>query len=318
MAMRTRQIHPRFWISESVASVGFFERLLFQALWGLADREGLLLYRPGEIRPQAFPHDSCVTRDSMVAGIAALEAARLVTIINRKDGTDDPAIWIPKFKEYQWVNKDEAKSKLIQHYFTWNPEQSIWIHTDPRQSSSYTLKLCTPTFNDSITLSPPKAPRKRGGVIAQDVLDTAAEVADYLNEVTGKSLSRDKANDQIIRAIKAGATLEDCKTVIDHCWALWKDDPKMVKYVSKSTPFRASHFDLYLDEARAGPAVKAMTPAQREQAEKDKWFKDFVSDCDKRAEAKAKEDTGNGSGNRSEEPEDRNVVAKIAGLARWT
>ena len=256
MAMRTRQIHPRFWISESVASVGFFERLLFQALWGLADREGLLLYRPGEIRPQAFPHDSCVTKDVMVAGIASLQAAGLVKLLNRNDKTDDPAIYIPKFKEYQWVNKDEAKSRLIQHYFTWNPDESIWVHTDPRQSSSYTLNLCTPTFNDSITPSHTVARKRSTKVVGVD------EVVTYLNQITGRSFALYRGNEQIERVLKAGATVQDCRDVIDRCWRLWHDKPEMVNNVNKVTPFRKAHFDAYLDEARAGSA-KASRPAPK-------------------------------------------------------
>lgn len=256
MAMRTRQIHPRFWISESVASVGFFERLLFQALWGLADREGLLLCRPGEIRPQAFPHDSSVTKEVMIAGIDALVSAKLICIIDRIDGADDPAIFIPKFKEYQWINKDEAKSKLLPYYFTWNPDESIWVHTDPRQSYSYTL-----TFNDSnipTINTPPKAPRKRVASESDEMLAAVGEVIDHLNAVTGRGFSKDKANEQIVRALKDGATQDDCKLVVSHLWETWSQDWRA--RIDKTTPFRKANFDRYLDAARAGRVTTSTAP----------------------------------------------------------
>jgi uncharacterized phage protein (TIGR02220 family) len=93
----------------------------------------------------------------------------------------------------------------------------------------------------------PPAPRKR--------VDGVGEVVEYLNQVTGKRYSLDKGNKEIEGALKRGATVQDCRDVIDRCWRLWSAKPEMVHNVNKVTPFRASHFDTYLDEARAGAAV---------------------------------------------------------------
>lgn len=78
-------------------------------------------------------------------------------------------------------------------------------------------------------------------------------VVAHLNRVTGRSFDAGRAVDQIVRAFRAGATTDDCAIVIDHLWAKWKDDPKMVQFVDKVTPFRKANFDRYLDEAKAGP-----------------------------------------------------------------
>lgn len=124
----------------------------------------------------------------------------------------------------------------------------------------------------------PPTPRKRGRVVAAELKEDVAKIVDHLNAVTGKRHGAEKATGEIERCLNAGATVAECCEVIDHCWAQWKDNPKMVKFVNKVTPFRAIHFDAYLDEARAGrpkpkPAPKPvedddpdMTPAEREAA----------------------------------------------------
>jgi uncharacterized phage protein (TIGR02220 family) len=98
------------------------------------------------------------------------------------------------------------------------------------------------------------------------------EVVEYLNQVTGKQHSTTKAIEAIEKQLRSGATVQDCRDVIDHCWRMWHDDPKMVKFVNKVTPFRPSHFDAYLDEWRAGAAQtgKDAAPAKIQMTEKDK------------------------------------------------
>lgn len=63
--------------------------------------------------------------------------------------------------------------------------------------------------------------------------------------------------------------MQDCRDVIDRCWRLWHDKPEMVANVNKVTPFRKSHFDVYLDEARAGAARPATRTAKVEPQEPD-------------------------------------------------
>ena len=101
---------------------------------------------------------------------------------------------------------------------------------------------------DVITEKNPPAPRKRGNVVGVD------EVVTYLNQVTGRTFALDRGNEQIERVLRSGASVQDCRDVIDRCWRLWHDKPEMVANVNKVTPFRKSHFDVYLDEARAGAA----------------------------------------------------------------
>jgi uncharacterized phage protein (TIGR02220 family) len=99
----------------------------------------------------------------------------------------------------------------------------------------------------------PPTPRKRvevGGV---------REIVEYLNQVTGKSFSIDRGSKEVEGALKRGGTVQEAIEVIDYLWAKWRDDPKWVRFVDKTTPFRASNFDRYLDEARAGKANTSAT-----------------------------------------------------------
>ena len=63
-------------------------------------------------------------------------------------------------------------------------------------------------------------------------------------------------------------TVPQCVEVIDYLWARWRDDAKWVKFVDKTTPFRACNFDRYLDEARAG-AAKTAKPKPKIQEQED-------------------------------------------------
>lgn len=55
---RKREIKPSFYADEDLADCSVWARLLFPALWQLADREGRLDDRPAFIRIHAFPYDN--------------------------------------------------------------------------------------------------------------------------------------------------------------------------------------------------------------------------------------------------------------------
>lgn len=87
------------------------------------------------------------------------------------------------------------------------------------------------------------------------------EIFDHLNKVTGKGYRGVEAHKRLIRArMNEGHTLEDFKSVIDFKFAQWKDNEEMVGYARPDTLFAASHFDSYLQEARA---VTPVAPEQK-------------------------------------------------------
>lgn len=76
---RARNIKPGFFESEDPAKVGFPQRLLWIALWTLADREGRLQYRCSRIKKYAFGFDA-VTIEQLDQWVKDLHAAGLIVL----------------------------------------------------------------------------------------------------------------------------------------------------------------------------------------------------------------------------------------------
>lgn len=90
----------------------------------------------------------------------------------------------------------------------------------------------------------------------------AREVLDYLNEQTGNGYRPVDTNLKLIRAkLDSGATVDDCKAVIDAKVGQWGSDPKMAEYLRPTTLFRASNFEQYLgqlaQQSLPNPAAEA-------------------------------------------------------------
>lgn len=72
------------------------------------------------------------------------------------------------------------------------------------------------------------------------------EIMEYLNETTGRRLS---AGTNHIRArLREGATVEQCKRIIDLKQVEWGGNPNMRKYVRPATLFCKENFEKYMDE----------------------------------------------------------------------
>lgn len=103
--MRIRSIKPDFFIDEDICSRPPLERLLFQALWLQADREGRLEDKPGKIKAQALPYDECDV-DQMLDNLAA---ARFIL---RYEVQGCKYIQVRTFEKHQRPNTREAQSSI--------------------------------------------------------------------------------------------------------------------------------------------------------------------------------------------------------------
>ena len=103
--MRTRDIKPGFYLNEDLAECSCWARLIFPALWMLADREGRLEYRPKRIKAEILPYDG----EDMVALIGELETHGLVKRY-KVDGKE--YLWIPTFLRHQKPHPNEKPSIL--------------------------------------------------------------------------------------------------------------------------------------------------------------------------------------------------------------
>lgn len=81
------------------------------------------------------------------------------------------------------------------------------------------------------------------------VPDGAIEVLEYLNLKTGSHYRPVASNLGLIRGrLKEGATIEECKSVVDAKSAQWGNDAKMAEYLRPATLFGASNFAQYIGQ----------------------------------------------------------------------
>jgi len=105
---RARSIKPGFFESEQVGSVSPCARLLFIALWQLADREGRLEDRPKRIQYYAFRYDDQKT----ISVELLLQELLEQSLIDRYENNGVKVISIPAFRAHQHPHHTEKKSEL--------------------------------------------------------------------------------------------------------------------------------------------------------------------------------------------------------------
>jgi hypothetical protein len=105
---RIRTIKPGFWSDESVVSLPFEYRLLFQGLWNFADDEGFIENRPGQIKLDVFPVDDVdITR-----GIKELRRAKLIRVVRLGDKS---VILVLNWKKHQRIDKPQPSAFAEQY-----------------------------------------------------------------------------------------------------------------------------------------------------------------------------------------------------------
>jgi hypothetical protein len=108
---RGRDIKPAFFENEDLATVSRDHRLLFVALWTVADREGRLEDRPARIKLHSFPYDSDMTPERIDHMLSELEMVP-GTPIRRYESGGVRCILIVNFKKHQHIHPNEKPSEL--------------------------------------------------------------------------------------------------------------------------------------------------------------------------------------------------------------
>lgn len=112
---RIRTIKPEFFSSEDIVVLSLLARLLYQALWCEADREGRLEYKPVNLKIRYFPMDNC----DIYQMLDELEQRGHLV----RYGENGEYAWLPKFLKHQHINNKEAASRL--------PEQPKNVQAKP-------------------------------------------------------------------------------------------------------------------------------------------------------------------------------------------
>jgi hypothetical protein len=108
---RGRDIKPGFFDNEDLATVSRDARLLFVALWTMADREGRLEDRPARIKVHSFPYDADITPERIDKLLNELARAP-GTPISRYEIAGVRCICVANFKKHQHIHPNEKPSEL--------------------------------------------------------------------------------------------------------------------------------------------------------------------------------------------------------------
>ena len=99
---RIRTIKPEFFTSEDIVSLSPLARLLYQATWCEADKEGRMVWKPRTFKLRYFPADDCdifaLCQELVDAGLVVLYGEGLA--------------YIPCFTKHQHINPRESVSTL--------------------------------------------------------------------------------------------------------------------------------------------------------------------------------------------------------------
>jgi uncharacterized phage protein (TIGR02220 family) len=220
---RIRTIKPEFFTSEDVIALQPYARLLFIALWCEADREGRLLWKPQTFKIRYLPADT-VDISSLCEEIVTRKLVRLY---------GNGLAFIPSFSTHQHVNPRESASRLSAPAKTKNDASSA---SESRVSN---LQVGREGKERDIHAS----------------YDAAQSILEYLNKKAGKAFRAVKANLSVINArLTEGASVDECKSVIDAKVGQWSTDPKMQEYLRPQTLFGATKFQQYVGSLNALPA----------------------------------------------------------------
>lgn len=141
---RTRNLKPGFFKNDELAECSPWARLLFAGLWTLADRDGLLEYRPKKIKGELFPFD-----DVDVPELVAELHGRKFIVVYEVGGSS--YLWLPTFKEHQRPHPKEPKSVLPQPPCeTKTCDEAVEINGEPCKE----MYVCALPSSNPLILSP--------------------------------------------------------------------------------------------------------------------------------------------------------------------
>jgi hypothetical protein len=146
--MRSRGLKPGIFKNEALAEITPpWGRLVFMGLWGLADREGRLLDRPGHIAVEVFPYDLANGRFSVSQVNEILDelAKGPDPFIIRYEGSGQKIIQVVNFKKHQSPHHTEKASELPEYQGAKKGKRTKKITVRP------------PRKNGEITVNPPKS-----------------------------------------------------------------------------------------------------------------------------------------------------------------
>lgn len=233
---RIRTVKPEFWTSEQIAECSPIARLLFIGIWSFSDDRGIHPASVKRLKMEVFPSDS-ITDEDLQTMVAELEGAGLLISYHA---------W---GKDY-WQVTGWAKHQKI--------DKPTYRHPEPGALE----KRVEPPPPAPENSTPPSrkggekaaSPRARNGMESKGSKalsgsPDANAILSHLNEQANRNYKPVKANCGLIDArLKEGATVDECRAVIDAKVRAWLHDAKMQDYLRPATLFAASNFANYVGQ----------------------------------------------------------------------
>ena len=109
---RIRSVKPEFWDDRKLAKrTSRDARLLYIALWNLADEWGRVNGDPQWIKGQVFSYDDDLNADSIAKLLEELENPALGAVV-AYEADGDPYLFLPKLAKHQRLEPEKVKSRL--------------------------------------------------------------------------------------------------------------------------------------------------------------------------------------------------------------
>lgn len=217
---RIRTIKPEFFTSEQIVECSTNARLLFVGIWVFSDDNGIHPASVKRLKMEIFPADSFSEKE-LKALIDELISANLLTEYE----VENKRFWlVTGWGKHQRIDRPTFKHPL----------------PDSKQNSTSTQRL----------LDERSTTEGNGMEVYMSSNSDIALILNYLNDKTGKSYKPTyKSNTSLVAArLKEGATVEECKAVIDSKVNEWLNDSKMSKYLRPATLFNPTKFAQYVGE----------------------------------------------------------------------
>jgi len=221
---RARNIKPGFFRDEYIVQLPFEARLLFIGLWTLADREGRLKDKPGQIKMELFPCDKI----DINKHIQALQSKGFLV---RYSVEGQGYIQVINFIKHQNPHIKEQASEI------------------PAPDMHGACMVQTPDLHGA---SPADSPFLDSPLLIPESPIPIKHIVEYLNTVCGTDYRETtKTTIEVINARwKDGFKLEDFKKVIDKKAADWLNSKEYARFLRPVTLF-GTKFESYLNQVEA-------------------------------------------------------------------
>ncbi len=105
---RIRTIKPQFWSDDKIICLSRDARLFFIALWNFADDQGVLEFKPIQLKANIFPLDDDIGVEEIKEFVAELENTGLLVVYEYEK---KHFLWIKNFSKHQKIDR-KRKSTL--------------------------------------------------------------------------------------------------------------------------------------------------------------------------------------------------------------